>query len=726
MHLNSLLADELRLTDRQKKALEKLKLKTAKDLLWYFPARYEKFAEHKTVADVQEGEKASIQGEITNIKLEKTWRKKMNITRAVLNDGTGAINLVWFHQPFIANILKKGDIVTVTGKIQKNKNGLYLANPIYLMRPGLVNYESRSRLIAIYPETRGLSSQWFRFTIQKIIKKALANKKQLTDIIPQKILNRYNLPSLKNALIYVHTPREEKNAKAARKRFAFEEIFLIQLSRAQKRLDYKKQSAFVIRTKKSALDNFLKNFSFKLTNAQQRSLEHIIKDLGKESPMARFLEGDVGSGKTAVAAATAFLALENGYQTAYMAPTEILARQLFDSFTQYFINSGAQIGLITSSECRKFPSKVSPKESTHISRSRLLKWVENGETRILIGTHALIQDKVNFKNLALVIIDEQHRFGTSQRAALAKKKTGAKKMPMPHLLSMSATPIPRTLALTIYGDLDLTLLDEMPPGRKEIITEIVPVRQREIAYKKIKEEVKRGRQAYVVCPRIEPSDPPKENVLTLNMRAVKEEYEKLSKEIFPEYKLAMLYGKMPAKEKEKTMKEFEEGKINILVATSVVEVGVNVPNVTAIIIEGAERFGLAQLHQLRGRVLRSTYQPHCFIFTESKSQKTLSRLKALKTAQNGFELAEYDLQFRGPGELAGKKQWGISDVGMEALKNIKMVEAARIEAQKILQKDPELKNHPLLKEKINQENLKIEQQSNRATEQLSNKAVRNA
>jgi ATP-dependent DNA helicase RecG len=233
------------------------------------------------------------------------------------------------------------------------------------------------------------------------------------------------------------------------------------------------------------------------------------------------------------------------------------------------------------------------------------------------------------------------------------------------------------------------------------------VRQREIAYKKIKEEVKRGRQAYVVCPRIEPSDPPKENVLTLNMRAVKEEYEKLSKEIFPEYKLAMLYGKMPAKEKEKTMKEFEEGKINILVATSVVEVGVNVPNVTAIIIEGAERFGLAQLHQLRGRVLRSTYQPHCFIFTESKSQKTLSRLKALKTAQNGFELAEYDLQFRGPGELAGKKQWGISDVGMEALKNIKMVEAARIEAQKILQKDPELKNHPLLKEKIKQENLNI-------------------
>jgi len=433
--------------------------------------------------------------------------------------------------------------------------------------------------------------------------------------------------------------------------------------------------------------------------------------------MARFLEGDVGSGKTAVAATITHAVLQNGYQTAYMAPTEILAYQLFESFTEYFKNTNAKIGLITSSECKKFPSKIATESAAKISKTRFLKWLSEGEIDIVIGTHSLIQDRVKFsaknkttyldKKLAMVIIDEQHRFGTNQRAALTNKKNENNKTLYPHLLSMSATPIPRTLALTIYGDLDLTLLDEMPPGRKEILTEIVSPHQRETAYEKIRKEIKDGRQAYVVCPRIEPSDSNKENLLTLNMRAVKEEYEKLSKQIFPEYKIAMLHGKLKPKEKEEVMHDFQKGKIHIIVATSVIEVGVNVPNATTIIIEGAERFGLAQLHQLRGRVLRSTHQPYCFIFTESKTKKTLDRLNALQKAKNGFELAEYDLQFRGPGELSGKKQWGISDVGMEALKNIKMVEAARLEAQNLLETDPELKNFPLLCEKLKQENLNI-------------------
>jgi len=720
MNLTSLLINELRLSEYQKRALKKPDIKTVKDLLWHFPARYEETGEKTTIADLTVGEKAILSGRISGLKFEKTWKKKMNIARAVLNDGTGKINLVWFHQPYMAKILKENEEITVSGKIQTGKNGLPAGRQdLYVSNPTNLSKSNFNRLTAVYPETRGLSSRWFRFNIQKILNKLPAEN--FIDIVPQKILNKYHLPSLKNSLIYIHAPKQKKDAEAAAKRFAFEEIFTIQLSRMQKRIWRQKENAFSIKAEEKEINKFLKNLSFKLTKAQQKSIEHIAKDLQKNSPMSRLLEGDVGSGKTAVAALASFLVFKNGYQTAYMAPTEVLAKQLFDSFINYFSNTGAKLALLTSSESKKFPSKLKPAEATHVSKNRLLKWLEDGEIDIVIGTHSLIQDRVKFsrigksvyqnKKLAMVIIDEQHRFGTNQRATLTNKKNESDKRITPHLLSMTATPIPRTLALTIYADLDLTLLDEMPPDRKEIITEIIPPNQREKAYQKIKEEIEKGKQAYIICPRIEPSDIKKENLLTLNTRAVKEEYERLSKEVFPEYKLGMLHGKMTPKEKEETMKNFSasdgENRIDILIATSMIEVGVNVPNATVIVIEGAERFGLAQLHQLRGRVLRSTHQPYCFIFTESKSQKTLERLATLRRVKNGFELAEHDLKLRGPGELSGKKQWGISDIGMEALKNIKMVEAARLEAKNILSSDPELNNYPLLKEKLGQENLNI-------------------
>lgn len=708
MPLNYQLTEILRLKDYQKSAFVKLGIKTVKDLLWHFPFRYEEFAEPNTIADARPGEDAAFYGKILNVDFEKTWKKKINICRAKFSDGTGVITLIWFHQPFIARMLKKDDYLAVTGKVQENKNGIYLANPFYekISSCDVENIQNKNHnLLAVYPETRGISSRWFRFTIQRFLKQALASN-ELIDFIPPEILNRYKLPSLKNALIYIHTPKQKKDAEASRKRFSFEEILLIQLSRLQKKMAYKKTPSFKIKADKKEAENFLKQFPFKLTVSQKKSISRILDDFGMGSPMARLLEGDVGSGKTVVAAAATRAVIQNSCQVAYMAPTEVLARQLFDSFIKYFIGQRVKIGLITSSECRKFPSKVRPDGSTHISKTQLLKWVLSGEIPIVIGTHALIQESVKFRNLAFVIIDEQHRFGTNQRCALVNKKSGSN-APVPHLLSMTATPIPRTLALTIYGDLDLTLLDEMPAGRKEIITEIIPPDRREIAYDKIREEIKNGRQAYIICPRIDPGDSKKENFLTLNMRAVKEETSRLSKEVFPEYKIGMLHGKMQPKEKEKTMAEFRNGKINVLVATSVIEVGVDVPNATVIIIEGAERFGLSQLHQLRGRVRRSIYQPYCFVFTESKSQKTIARLNALKTAKNGFELAEYDLQFRGPGALSGRKQWGITDVGMEALKNIKMVEAARLEAQNLLTGDPELKKFPLLREKIEKENFNI-------------------
>jgi ATP-dependent DNA helicase RecG len=417
--------------------------------------------------------------------------------------------------------------------------------------------------------------------------------------------------------------------------------------------------------------------------------------------MLRLLEGDVGSGKTAVAAATAYAAVTTrpegqrfgNLQLAYMCPTEILASQHFESFITYFVGTGIQIGLITGSGCRKFPSKVDPAGWTDISRTQLLKWVENGEIPILIGTHALIQKSVKFKHLAYVIIDEQHRFGTKQRAKLVQKDGK-----VPHFLSMTATPIPRTLALTLYGDLDLTLLDQMPSGRKTVITEIVPVGKREETYEKIRTLLREGRQLYVICPRIDEPDPEKEQALIA--KSVTEEAKRLKAKVFPEYNIAVLHSKMKPSEKDKVMEQFTLGKTHILVATSVVEVGVNVPNATIIIIEGAERFGLAQLHQLRGRVLRSSHQAFCYLFSETKGEKTFARLKALATAKNGFELSEMDLALRGAGELGGGKQWGISDIGMEAIKNIKMVEAAREEARRLLEEDLMLTNYPLLRERL--------------------------
>jgi ATP-dependent DNA helicase RecG len=415
--------------------------------------------------------------------------------------------------------------------------------------------------------------------------------------------------------------------------------------------------------------------------------------------MSRLLEGDVGSGKTAIAATTAYAVVTSApkgrpsatLQVAYMAPTEILAEQHFASFCELFGHLPIQMALMTGTVCRKYPSKLKPGASTKVPKTQLLKWVQNGEIAILIGTHALIQKKVQFRDLAYVIIDEQHRFGTMQRKALVRKD-GI----MPHLLSMTATPIPRTLALTLYGDLDLTVLDEMPPGRKPIRTELVGKSGRTDMYAKVRRELDQGRQAYVICPRIDEPDPTKE--MAVQTRSVLAEAEQLRTKEFRGYRVGVLHGQMKPAEKDTVMRAFLAHEIDVLVATSVVEVGVNVPNATSIIIEGAERFGLAQLHQLRGRVVRSTHQAYCYILTSSGNPS--ARLKALEKAKNGFELAEHDLKLRGPGELYGRSQSGISDLGMEALKNIKMVGAARTEAIRLVAEDPVLENHPVLAEVV--------------------------
>lgn len=707
MHLSSLISETFRTDEKQKKALAKLGLETLRDLLSCFPSRYGAVGKAKQIADIISGESVTLFGRISGAKAKKAFRKKIPMGEAWLEDLSGRIKIVWFNQAYMAKMVAEGDAVKVSGKVSAGKSGPYLSNPaiektgdIQVAGDALFDGNAKAdALYPVYPESRGISSSWIAHKIKKLL--ADPALKNMEDHIPADIIKKYNLPSLATALVWIHAPENEAHAEAARKRFAFEEIFLIQLSRARDRALFKENKSFTIEAERNGVERFLFRFPFKPTDAQMQSIETILGDIEKDSPMSRLLEGDVGSGKTLVAAAAAYAVVTNhprenkaaSLQAAYMAPTEILATQHFESFIQYFAHLNIPVGLITGSGAKKFPSKMRPDTWTDISRAQLLKWVANGEIPILFGTHTLIQKKVAFKHLALAIVDEQHRFGTNQRAKLAKKEGFA-----PHFLSMTATPIPRTLALTLYGDLDLSLLDTLPTGRKRIITEIIPPEGRNGAYQAIRKELIAGRQAYIICPRIDEPDPEKENALAA--KSVVSEAKRLAKEVFPEIAIGVLHGKMTATKKDEVMRNFAEGTIRILVATSVVEVGVNVPNATVIVIEGAERFGLAQLHQLRGRVGRSDHQSYCYILSDTKVEKSLDRLDALVKAKSGFELAELDLAARGAGDLAGAKQWGISDIGMEAIRNLKMVEAARTEAKRLIDTDMTLAEYPLLAERL--------------------------
>ena len=718
MELSDKLEDKFRLDVNQKKALNRLNIFSIADLLFHFPVRYSEISAIKNIDELLPGDMATVYGKVSKLKTKKAFRSGIPMAEGEIEDLSGKIKITWFNQAYLAKMLKNDENIKLTGKVTQGKNGIYLANPEFEKIPDmpidshdtLFTNDDKKELgfsYPIYNETRGITSKWFYHAIEKIFREKTLEK--IEDYIPEDILKKYHLPTLKTALVWIHKPKNKNDSESARKRFAFEEVFCIQLERQHDKFEYRKNKSFQIKPDPKNVKEFLGRFPFEPTNSQKKSIETILNDMGKTFPMSRLLEGDVGSGKTAVAATAAYCTVKTrpfdfaqgrlqtfgSLQTAYMAPTEILATQHFESFIKYFKHLPINIGLITGSGCRKFPSKINPDGWTTISRAQLLKWTAEGVIPILIGAHALIQKTVKFKNLAVVVIDEQHRFGTAQRRKLVRKDNIA-----PHLLSMTATPIPRTLALTIYGDLDLSLLDEMPAGRKQIITEIITPNKRSETYEKVRQELKNGRQLYIICARIDEPDPEKE--LALNVKSVVSEAKRLKKEVFQEYEIGVLHSKMSKEKKEKVMQEFTEGKINILCATSVVEVGVNVPNATTIIIEGAERFGLAQLHQLRGRVIRSSHQAYCYIFAEAKTQKTIDRLKALKTAKNGFELAELDLALRGAGELGGTKQWGITDLGMEAIKNIKMVEAARTEAIRLIEGDPELSQYPLLKQKVHQ------------------------
>lgn len=742
MELTSNINECFRLVPSQKSALRKLGIETIGDMLRHLPVRYDRAGGESAIIGAEHGASVTILGTISKLETRRSWKRKIPVGEAVLTDNTGSIPIRWFHQPYMVKKFSEGMFVKAVGIISGTAGKTYLANPhtevadpleegIFKDTSSKTNDSSLPELFAVYPESSGITSLWFRHAIEKVLTSGIL--KSIEDPIPLQVRKQYHLPDLATALVWIHKPEKESQATVARKRFAFEEIFTIQIIRAIERLENDEQPSLQVKDGEGYTKKFLATIHFPPTGAQHRAIDEIVKDMRRNHPMARLLEGDVGSGKTLVAAASAYAVVnsrppsrESGtLQVAYMAPTEILAMQHFQSFIEYFKELPINIGLITGSGCKKFPSKVSRESATNISRAQLLKWVANGEIAMLIGTHAIIQESVKFQHLALAIVDEQHRFGTAQRRALAQKNTteraghaeispedcssvassagrnfGMSRAPTPHFLSMTATPIPRTLALTIYGDLDLSVLDELPPGRAMITTKILKPKERQIAYESIHEQLRQGHQAYVICPRIEEPDPAKLNAL--QAKSAKAEAKRLQVEIFADYNVGLLHGAMKPSEKDAVMKDFEAHKIDVLVATSVVEVGINVPNATAILIEGAERFGLAQLHQLRGRIMRSSSPPVCFLLSESSSEISFKRLRALEKTNSGFVLAEADLASRGMGDLFGRRQWGISDIGMEALQNQRLIMVARTSAQSLVSDDPTLAKHSALQKRIAQ------------------------
>ena len=660
------------------KRLKKMGIKEVGDLLFHFPSRYQDFTNIVKIKDLQKGDEVTVQGHVTHINQRNLYKRGLKIVEAYIEDDTDTIKAVWFNQTYLTTTLDTKKTVMLSGKVGLGKDGLYLQNPIYEIKNLGEMSVHTGRLIPIYPETSGVSSRWFRYIISKL----LPIVESLEEQLPKNILKQNNLLGIGDALQKIHFPKNTEEAEKARDRFVFENIFDIQLAALKKKRELKDLASPTIKTNIELTKKFVNSLPFQLTDSQKKSAWQILKDMERNFPMNRLLEGDVGSGKTVVSAIATLNAIDAGYQVAFMAPTEILATQHFKNLSELLKDTNANIALFTRGQRRL--SHI----NKNINKEKLKAQIKEGAVNFIIGTHTLAQEGVEFKKLGLVILDEQHRFGVKQRASLVRR--GKKN---PHLLSMTATPIPRSLALTIYGDLDISLLKEMPHNRKTIITNIVPPEKRLKAYNFIKKELDSGHQAFVVFPLVEESK-------ILELKSAKAEYEKLKEGPFKKYRVGLLHGRLKTKEKEEIMTQMEEGKIDILISTSVVEVGIDIPNATIMMIDGADRFGLAQLHQFRGRVGRAQHQSYAFLLTDSSGGSVMRRLKIIEKTQSGFELAQYDLKLRGPGEMYGVRQSGIPDIAMQNLGNIELIEKIREQADKLLEENPTLEKYPQLKQKI--------------------------
>jgi ATP-dependent DNA helicase RecG len=696
------------------RAMKKLGLRTVRDLLYHFPRRYDDFSSLRKIQALMYGSTETVIGTIERIHQRRTARGRTLIS-AQVRDETGSIEAVWFNQPYLIRSLRQGQRIVLSGKVDQYRGRLTFQSPEW--EPYDDELIHTGRLVPVYPMSGDMRPRGTRRIIKRVVDQWAG---RIPDPLPASVLERTELWDLSQSLRQIHFPDDEPNLQLARRRLAFDEFLLIQMGVLQRKREWQSVPGHPLEVDRDLLSHFSGQLPFTLTGAQERAQEGILADLQKAVPMSRLLQGDVGSGKTVVAAAAMLVSISNGRQAALMAPTEILAEQHDRTIrtllaglhvpgrpsAQHAVTDGEQwkeeepetarrleelqalLGITEESaggEPRVALLTGSLKER---EKRELRQAIAEGQVDVVIGTHALIQEEVAFANLGLAVIDEQHRFGVLQRQALHQKGYN------PHLLVMTATPIPRTLALTLHGDLDLAVIDEMPPGRQPIRTRWLSNAERERAYDFVREQVDQGRQAFIICPLVEESE-------KIEAAAAVEEYNRLQDEVFPDLELGLLHGRMTGPEKERIMRRFRDGETHVLVSTPVVEVGIDVPNATVMMVEGAERFGLAQLHQFRGRVGRGEHPSYCMLLATSDELGS-KRLKAIEETDDGFDLAEIDLELRGPGEFFGTRQSGLPDLKVARLGDVRLLELARQEAEAILNEDPELgrPEHAVLAERV--------------------------
>lgn len=657
--------------------LKDVGITTWRDALYYYPFRYEDYSHKKQLADIRADEYVIAVGTLELLNAKTSKFRRLKLTEAMLSDESGSIKVIWFNMPFVAKTLQVGMQLMITGKAINNYGLIELHNPQFQVLKN--TSEIRGGLVPVYHASSGLSQKSIRVAVEGV----LTRLRDMSDWLPDSLKKKYLLIELLPALRGVHVPETHEDLRVSQRRLKFDELFLIVLRSALIKRYMQQSAAASISFHEEEIKKFVSSLLFTLTDDQRRSAWAILKDLERPLPMNRLLEGDVGSGKTVVAAIALLNTALSGFQGVFMAPTEVLSKQHYASLRQLFNDfKDIPIALLTSSTAEL--------NGDPVKKDWLVAEIKAGKVAIIIGTHAVMTEKLLYRNLGLVVIDEQHRFGVEQRKALKAKNLSES---VPHFLSMTATPIPRTLSLILYGELDISVLKQMPQGRKPIQTSVVTKRQKPASYEFIRKQVGEGRQVFVICPLIDESD-------VLGATSVRQEYQKLSTKIFPDLNVAMLHGKMKGEEKDQIMMDFKNKKSDILVSTTVIEVGVDVPNATVMMIEGAERFGLSQLHQLRGRVGRSDHQSYCFVFTsEDIEAREIDRLSYLERTNDGFALAEFDLKERGPGEIYGSRQSGLPDLKIAELTDVALLSMAKEAAEWFLDTQ-RLDDHPEFKKKV--------------------------
>ncbi|GIW66919.1 MAG: ATP-dependent DNA helicase RecG [Candidatus Parcubacteria bacterium] len=659
----------------------KYKIFTIRDLLYFFPYKYLDLSNPIKIKEAKINENIVTVANVKSIKLLKTPKKKIFIIIAILEDETGSLKSIWYNQPFLLKLIKKNQKILCYGKFIKNNYGVHLSNPEFKIISQ--KYKFKPEIIPIYYEISEISTNFTRKLIRNIIEDF--NIRYIEDPIPEIIRIKANISSLGESLIKIHIPQKMEDIEISKKRLFFEEIFYLQAKIIQEKIMLSKEKGVSIENNPLLINDFLNNIKINLTSEQQKVLNEILYDLQAIYPMNRLLQGETGSGKTLIAEIISFLTVNSGYKVLFMAPTEILATQHFYRFLNDFRFYDIGLGLIVKKTGYYGLKGYKAKKN----KDEIIRLISQDKIKILIGTHSLLEVDYLYKNIGLIIIDEQQRFGIEQRRKLIKKSNQDF---IPHFLSMTATPIPRTLYLAFYSDLSLSTLKEKPFNQKEIITKIIKHSEINSIWKFIRKQIDSNFQVFIICPRVEFDE-------KLEIKNVKEEYKKI-KEIFPDVEISMLHGKMKSTEKENILKKLQNNEIKILVASSVVEVGIDLPFLTTIIILGAERFGLAQLHQLRGRVGRSIYQGFCFLIPENYTPLSYKRLKILEESQDAFYIAEKDLEIRGPGELLGNKQSGFPDLAMKSLEKMELVNLAKELAEDLLSQNYFLKGYPLLRNEI--------------------------